>query len=354
MVNITYGSIGVATAGWYNRRLLRHATPDLILERFAQRRTLPRNNTQIIQFRRSNPIPPATTPLAEGVTPEPGDFSYETVSAQIQQYGAYVEITDVVQDTSKDMVLRDVSERQGEQIAETKERLMWSVLLAGSQVFRGAGVNLARTALTTTDPISVGNIRRVVTSLHRNKARKLKTILSASENYSTFPVEAAYCAITHTDLVPTLRDLVPGGNPARESRGFIPVAQYGARRGVTSQYEIGSFEETRFLATPDHGGWRGAGASIADATAANWHTTDVGNAGHESMDVYPVLFLGRDAFGTVVLRGKGSVIPMVLNPGTPRSGDPLGQRGSIGWKMWHCCMILNQLWMHRLEVTVAV
>ena len=79
---VNYGNIGNATAGWYSRRLLRHATPDLVLERFSQRHQMPQNETQIIEFRRSNPFSPATTPLTEGVTPEPGDFSYETISAR--------------------------------------------------------------------------------------------------------------------------------------------------------------------------------------------------------------------------------------------------------------------------------
>jgi N4-gp56 family major capsid protein len=43
---------------------------------------------------------------------------------------------------------------------------------------------------------------------------------------------------------------------------------------------------------------------------------------------------------------------MVVNP-KPAPGDPLGQRGSVGWKAWTGCVILNDAWMARLEVAAT-
>ena len=67
------------------------------------------------------------------------------------------------------------------------------------------------------------------------------------------------------------------------------------------------------------------------------------------IDVYPVLFFGRDAFGIVSLKGESSMTPMVVNP-KPAAGDPLGQRGSVGWKLWTTTIILQEAFMARLEV----
>lgn len=44
---------------------------------------------------------------------------------------------------------------------------------------------------------------------------------------------------------------------------------------------------------------------------------------------------------------------MVLNPNTPRGGDPLGQRGSLGWKAYRTAEILYDMWMARGEVAVS-
>jgi len=40
---------------------------------------------------------------------------------------------------------------------------------------------------------------------------------------------------------------------------------------------------------------------------------------------------------------------MVVNP-KPAPGDPLGQRGTVGWKLWTSTVILQDAFMARLEV----
>ena len=219
------------------------------------------------------------------------------------------------------------------------------------------GTVSSRLLLNKDSTLTKTNVRRVTRSLHNGKAKKIKTVLSSSEDYATFPVEAAYCAITHTDLVPAMRELGNGGTGntgGGDTSGshFIPTAKYGSRMGITSMHERGSFEEARYLATPDHGGWKGAGSDVASSDDAAAYMTSTGGT-HGKFDVYPVIYLGRDAFATVVLRGKGAVEPKVLNAGIPRAGDPLGQRGTVGWLMWHSDLITNQAWMHRLEVVAA-
>ena len=69
-------------------------------------------------------------------------------------------------------------------------------------------------------------------------------------------------------------------------------------------------------------------------------------------DVYPILFVARDAYGIVPLKGKDSLTPMVVNP-KPAHGDPLGQRGTAGWKTMQTSVILNDLWQVRLEVAAT-
>ena len=40
--------------------------------------------------------------------------------------------------------------------------------------------------------------------------------------------------------------------------------------------------------------------------------------------------------------------PMVVNP-KPAAGDPLGQRGTVGWKLWTSTIILQDAYMLRGE-----
>jgi N4-gp56 family major capsid protein len=71
-----------------------------------------------------------------------------------------------------------------------------------------------------------------------------------------------------------------------------------------------------------------------------------------SADVYPILYIARDAYGIVPLRGKDSLTPMVVNP-KPAAGDPLGQRGTVGWKAWQSAVILQDAFLIRAEVAAT-
>jgi N4-gp56 family major capsid protein len=69
-------------------------------------------------------------------------------------------------------------------------------------------------------------------------------------------------------------------------------------------------------------------------------------------NVYPIIFLARDAYGIVAFKGANAMTPMVVNPHASDS-DPLAQRGHVGWKGYSATIILNDFWMARCEVAVS-
>ncbi len=123
--------------------------------------------------------------------------------------------------------------------------------------------------------------------------------------------------------------------------GFKAVADYGPH---TSPWEgeIGSVEQVRYIATTVAKPFLAAGVVVATAPTMR-------SNGAVNVDVYPVLYFARDAFGIVPLKGHSSMTPMVVNP-KPAAGDPLGQRGTVGWKLWTATVILQEAFMVRLEV----
>lgn len=337
-----YGDIGNATAGWYSRKLLSHAIPVIILERYSMMKTMPRNETKVMQWRRTLPFSPATTPLVEGVTPESHDFGYETISVQIQQYGDWTRLTDVVTDTNKDNVLSDIVQRQGEQIAETKELLTWDIIRAGTNVSYG-GAKTARNLVDQTSLLSAALHRSMIAEMHRQKGKMYTEVVSGSEDYATYSIEAGYIFVGHTDLNPRIRELK--GDATTDHNAFTPVARYGSM-SPSSPRELGAFEDGRYVTSPDLPPHTGAGAAIGG------HAGTFRNSGGK-FDVYPILMFAREAFGCVGLRGRSAVKPMVLQPNVPRGGDPLGQRGSAGWKTWFACKVLNEAWLRRAEVVAS-
>lgn len=332
MTRSTDAGVSQRTNVHAERQMLRHAGPVMVLEKFGLTRPMPKNKGLTIKFRRPKVFTAATTPLMEGVTPSATQFQYEDVETSLKQYGQLVEVTDVIEDTHEDPVINDASEQAGENIGRTIEALTYGVLRAGTNVYYANGS--ARTDVNT--PIGLNKIRAVTRGLKNQKAMKISKILDSSVNYATRAIEAAYVAVHHTDLEADIRSLP----------GFVPLAQYGSRQPI-HDYEIGSVEDLRFICSPDLEPFADAGGLKGGSG------TDMVSTSGTNADVYPVLVFGKEAYGIVPLRGQGAVSPTILRPGVKDKSDPLGQRGYIGWKTWHSAVILNQVWMCRLEVAAT-
>lgn len=335
---VLYGDITPAIAAYAVVRMLTRAQPLLQLERFGQTYPLPTNSTQTAKFRRyymtgatgsagsgsgSFSIPVATTPLVEGVTPAGSKLSNVDYTVTLSQYGDFITITDVVMDTHTDPILQQATDILGEQAALTVETLRFNVLKAGTNVFYSNGS--ARTDVNTAISLTVQ--RQITTGLNRQNAKKITSIVASTPDYNTKSVEAAYMAVCHPDLESDIRGMT----------GFKPVADYGPHTSPM-EGEIGSVEQVRYLSSTVIAPWADGGGAKGSMRSTSG----------TSADVYPVLYFGRDAFGIVPLKGKSSMTPMVVNP-KPAPGDPLGQRGTVGWKLWTATVILQEAFMARLE-----
>lgn len=324
MPQTTYGDISQRTAAYATADMLSHAEPILVLSKFGQNKPMPRNKAEGVKFRRPIPFPHATTPLTEGVTPTTRQMQYEDVPATLKQYGDVVEITDKVHDLAEDPVLKDATQLCGEQAAETIEIVTWGVLQAGTNVFYSNGASRAN----VNTPIDRNLQRKVTRSLKANKGKKITTMIGPSEKISTVPVDAAYIAFSHTDMEGDIRDM----------EGFTPVEQYGQMKAMP--FEVGKVEDVRYILSPVLDPILGAGS-----TTINGMTSDDGT----NVDVYPVIYIAKEAFGCIPLKGMKSIEPSVINPDTKTKDDPLGQRGYVGWKTYYEAVILNESWMARVE-----
>lgn len=338
-----YGDISPRTAAYAVSEFLKRGMPYLVIEKFGQTYPIPNNATKVAKFRRyflvgatgsagsgdptaafSTPL--STTPLLEGVTPAGKKLANQDYTVTLAQYGDFATITDVIMDTHEDPILKVMTEVMGESAAQTIETIRYNVLKAGTNVFWANGG--VRTAVNTV--ITQALQRSVTTALTRQNAKRITNIVKSTPDFRTEPIEAAFIGLVHPDLETDIRNMT----------GFIHTKQYGT---VTPwENEIGAVESVRYLQStifapfPDAGGAKGAMRSTTGTSA----------------DVYPVLYLARDAFGIVPLKGKDSLTPMVVNP-KPVQGDPLGQRGTVGWKCYTACVILNDAWCCRLEVAAT-
>lgn len=324
-----YGDISNRTAAHAVAKMLTRGAPHLVIEKFGQQYQMPTKQSRQGKWRRYNHLALATTPLVEGVTPSGSRVVVTDVTSELEQYGDFVPFSDQVEDFSEDPFLDQLTQVLGEQAAQTKETLSYNVLKGGTNVFYSAG-----SAITDVDvAINLTMQRRVTRALKRQNAMHITNPVSSSASFRTEPIEAAFIALCHTDVE----------SDVRRMEGFISTKQYGT---VTPwQNEIGAVEDCRYLRSTIFTPFADSGELVA-TTPGFLSTTGT------RIDVYPIIYLAKDAYGIVSLKGKNNLSIMVVNP-KAASGDPLGQRGTAGWKFYHACVILNDAWMARAMVAVT-
>lgn len=325
MINV-YGDITPRTAGKAMPGFLMRALPFLVLEKYLDMKPLPTNSTKVAIFRRYEALEKALTPLVEGVTPVGKNIRSTDVTCTLQQYGDFVQLTDQIADLHEDPVLQEYIGITAEQAAQTLETLRYNVLKAGTNVFF-AGSAVQRDQVVAA--LSLTSQRKVTRAFKRQNVGYITSQTASTPNYGTVSVRASYVGLVHPDCE----------NDVRAMTGFKDAVDYGAKVPVDS-FEIGSVEDVRYIRSTIF-------ESFADAGGAKG--TMVSTTGVKA-DVYPVLYLGAHCAASVPLKGKGSITaPIVRNPGTISDSDKLGQRGHVGWKAYFGAVILNQLFMARVE-----
>ena len=322
-MSTVYGDISPRTAAYAEKELLKRGLPYLVLEKFGQAKPLPDNSSKVMKFRRYTALDATPVALTEGVTPSSLTLASTDVTATLAQYGSLITISDVILDTHEDPVLNESIALLGEQAAQMIEKMRFGFLKAGTSVqyANGAQRDAVNTALTLTVQ------RRCTRALKRQNGRQITTIVRSTPSYGTEAVAPAFVGLAHPDCEADIRGLA----------GFVPVEKYGS---ITPyENEIGKCEDVRYLTSTIFEPFADGGA----AKGTMLSTTGT------SADVYPILYLARDAYGIVALKGMWAVTPMVVNP-KPSDSDPLAQRGHCSWKAMQTAVILNDLWMVRAEV----
>lgn len=327
-----YGDISPRTAAYAATVLLDRALPFLCMARFGQQLAIPANKTNTAKWRRYNAFVPNTNPMVEGVTPAPDNISSTDVTAVLQQYGRYVRITDVIQDTHEDPVLNEYSEIMGELAGQTAELVVHNAIKAGTNVLYSGGSS----RLTVNAAITTTVLNRAIRQLKRQNAKTVTTMLAGTDKVGTTPIRPSYIGFCHPDLQTDMESL----------SGFKVPAEYGTYSPL-AENEFGSYKDIRFFGSTLYAPW------LAAATTTGSGSTFMtnGSTGTGIPDVYPIVIVGKNAYGVLSLAGKTAVTPMVANPKVVES-DPLAQRGSVGFKMYGAAAILNDAWMVRVETLV--
>ena len=285
------------------------SSPKLVHDQFGQKRPIPAGRGKTIEFRKVSPLPVSTTPLTEGVTPESQQLTISTVEAPVQQYGGYVELSDMVVLTAIDNNLVIAAKQLGAQAGKTLDAITREVLAGGTNVQYAEGQVTERNQLVGGKAegnhyLTVDAVRRAVRTLKKQDAE---------------PIGDSFIGIIHPDVAYDLMS-----DPK-----WVNVKSYSDPEGIY-EGEIGKIENVRFVETSEAKVFEGAGA--------------------EGRDVYATLILGDNAYGTTEIEGGGLTL-IVKQLGSGGASDPLDQRASVAWKATKAAVRLQEAYMVRIETT---
>lgn len=300
----TGNDLSVDMKTFYSDYLIEMAEPELVHDQFGQKRPIPKNSGKTIEFRKFAPLPKALTPLSEGVTPLGQKLNVSAITATVQQFGGFVEVSDVLDLTAIDNIIVEATKLLGSQAGRTSDTITRDILMSGTNVSFANGKTARAQLATDTDKLTVKDVRKAV--------RKLK--LFNAPKFGNY-----YVGIIHPDIEFDLMD---------DPQWLYPH-QYVDTNNIYMG-ELGSIAGVRFVETTEAKVFTGAGASSAN--------------------VYATLIIGDNAYGVTDVTG-GGLQHIVKQLGSSGTADPLNQRATVGWKLIKTAKILVNEYMVRIEST---
>lgn len=313
-VNVTTDSkLSAENKTFYDRALVEEAGPNLIHGQFGQKRPIPKNGGKRIQFRRYASLPKALKPLTEGVTPEGRKLSATAVEAEVNQYGDFVCLSDVLDLTAIDNNVLEATKAVGRQAGLTLDTITRNVLQSGTNVFYcpKVGANGVQTPVTDrsgldkTCTLTVDVVKKVAAMLKAANAPK---------------IDGDYVCILHPYVA---YDIMSDPRWEEMHKYTTPENMY--------QGEIGRIAGVRFVETSEAAVYKGTENSCPTGLA-----------------VFGCLFIAQGAYGVTEVTG-GGLQTIIKQLGSAGTADPLDQRSTVGWKAMQTAEILQQNYMIRIE-----
>ena len=294
---------------FYEKRLIDQAEPALVHDQFGDPYPIPANNGKIIEFRKYDSLPKATTPLTEGVTPDGQTMNVSTVTAEVKQYGGWVPITDTLQLTAIDNNIVQATKIIASQAGRTLDTIVRDVLAGGTNVIYAPKIGEGGAETPVTSRATLDATCQLTSDLIARAATQLKAM-------NADPIGTSFVGIIHPYVAYELR----------RDPDWIDVHKY-AQPDEIYNGEIGTLHGVRFVETSEAKIWKGTGCPAGLA-------------------VFSTLILGAHAYGSTEIEGGGlEHIVKQLGYGD----DPLNQRASVGWKAHKTAERLVEQYMVRIE-----
>ncbi|MBP3508738.1 N4-gp56 family major capsid protein, partial [Oscillibacter sp.] len=284
--------------------------PNLVHDQFGDKYPIPQHGGKTIEFRKYSPLDKALTALTEGVTPAGNKLNVSTVEATVDQYGDFIEISDVLELTAIDRNLEQSTKLLGGQAGRTLDTVTREVITAGTNVMyapKADGTEILTRAAVAGDCL-------LTLDMIFKAAAKLREM-------NAMPIDDAFVAVIHPNVACDLM----------RSDKWMDVHKYATPENIY-RGEIGQLGGVRFVQTTE--------AKI------------IGGAGADGVSVYCTMVIAANAYGVTEVSG-GGLQHIVKQLGSSGTADPLNQRATTGWKAMKVAERLVEEYMVRIEHACA-
>lgn len=374
---------------------------DVVVYGLGKKEKLPNRFSKTFQYSRYDKLNLPQSALTEGVTPSGSSMSLSTVQAVMDQWGSFVEISDVADITLKHPLMDEAIGLLAEQASETIDRECVKVLLANTSVYF-PGAATSRVTLAATDYISSSAIKKAVSALrgggaHGSDGRHFFGLVDPYVEMdltddTTFTNAASYSNIVAlqngeagkwlgvrwmvSNAIPTisrLADVVTAssataGSLAAATTYYVKVTAIDNSTG----FEVASTQEqsqataagqtSLNITMPATTGrtyniYLGAASgntplqSTGNAASAVVNVGAVGTGAQPpahpavGVEVHFSWIFGKEAFAVPELMS----LQTYLTKKEASDSDPLAQRRKAGWKVMFKAVICNENYLARIE-----
>ena len=227
---VSTGTLAAEMKTFYDKELLAFAGANLVHDQFGQKRPIPRHGGKVIEFRKFSKLPKATTAITEGVTPSGNKLNVSAITAQVSQYGDYIEQTDMLELTAIDNTIVEATKALAQQAGLTLDTITRNELVGGTNVMYCPSVSgstvtpvASRTAITENCHLRVKDVFKA--------AAELKAVNAPT-------IDGSYAAIIHPYVAYDL--MQEAGNE------WVSINEYANPENILKG-EIGRLGGVRFV-----------------------------------------------------------------------------------------------------------
>jgi len=369
---------------FFSKELLSIVQQETILDQFATKATIPKNNGNqaITMFRFGSPSIADVKALTEGTAIASGNYRslvLNKLTKSLSQYGQVIGLTDILRATDLFNSLQQATKTSGMDMALWVDSVIRNVLVGSNLTASGSSIgNGIESTISNDDAVNVSaNANPTGVKVYGNPAT-LTTQTFSALNSATSAADATMTASAVLDSMTRLKrnraPMINGGyvlaTDPRVTRDlmrdtdWLNASNYGNKGTPFYKGEVGSIYGCRVVTQTN------SFVSTGSGTAADefiYQATSAGGGLIAGKDIIASFFLGNEAFGIPALTGDDPLSPKVVITDTPDKSDPLNQLVTVGVKLYFAALRLaagntaatntnNPVWylVHRTKTSTTL